>query len=34
MKEREILTVDVEAIRAKLKKRLPGIMERFERAIA
>jgi 5-methylthioadenosine/S-adenosylhomocysteine deaminase len=34
MKEREILTVDVEGIRAKLKKRLPQIMERFERAIA
>ena len=34
MKEREILTVDVEAIRAKLKERAPGIMERFERAIA
>ena len=33
MKEREILTVDVEAIRAKLKERLPGIIERFERAI-
>jgi len=34
MQEREILTVDVEAIRAKLKERLPGIMERFERSIA
>ena len=34
MKEREILTVHVEAMRAKLKERLPAIMERFERAIA
>ena len=34
MKEREILTVDVDAIHAKLKERLPAIMERFEAAIA
>ena len=34
MKEREILTVDVEGIHAKVKERLPTIMERFERAIA
>ena len=34
MKEREILTVDVEEIRRKLAVRLPVIMERFERAVA
>jgi 5-methylthioadenosine/S-adenosylhomocysteine deaminase len=34
MKEREILTVDVEEIRRRLATRLPAIMERFERAVA
>ena len=33
MKEREILTVDVEEMRAKLVQRRPIIMERFEKAV-
>lgn len=34
MKDREILTVDVEQIKARLAKRRPEIMEKFERLVA
>jgi 5-methylthioadenosine/S-adenosylhomocysteine deaminase len=34
MKEREMLTIDVEAMRAKLAIRRPVIMERFEKLVA
>jgi 5-methylthioadenosine/S-adenosylhomocysteine deaminase len=34
MKDREILTVDVEDIKARLAKRRPEIMEKFERLVA
>lgn len=34
MKDREILTMDVEALRAELTTRLPGILDRFERLVA
>ena len=34
MKDRELTTVDTEAIKAKLKERLPVIAERFERLVA
>jgi 5-methylthioadenosine/S-adenosylhomocysteine deaminase len=34
MKEREMLTIDVEAMRAKLAVRRPIIMERFEKLVA
>jgi 5-methylthioadenosine/S-adenosylhomocysteine deaminase len=33
MKEREMLTVDMEALRARLKKRRPEIMARFDAAV-
>lgn len=34
MKDREMISVDVEAVKAKLKQRLPIISERFERLVA
>jgi 5-methylthioadenosine/S-adenosylhomocysteine deaminase len=34
MKDREILTVDIEAIKSRLAKRRPEIMEKFERLVA
>ena len=34
MKDREFLTLDVEAMRARVRERLPGIVERYETAIA
>jgi 5-methylthioadenosine/S-adenosylhomocysteine deaminase len=34
MKDREILTVDVEALRARLAARRPALMERFEAGVA
>ncbi len=34
MKEREILTVDMDALRDRLSRRLPDLMERFERLVA
>jgi 5-methylthioadenosine/S-adenosylhomocysteine deaminase len=34
MEKREMKTVDTEAIKAKLKERLPVISERFEKLIA
>jgi len=34
MKDREFTTVDVEAIKAKLRERIPVISERFERMVA
>lgn len=34
MKDREFLTVDVEAMRARVRERHPGIVQRYEKAIA
>ncbi|MEF2070099.1 amidohydrolase family protein [Consotaella aegiceratis] len=34
MKDREMVSIDVEAIKAKLNERLPGISERFEKLVA
>jgi 5-methylthioadenosine/S-adenosylhomocysteine deaminase len=34
MKDREFLTLDVEAMRARVRQRYPGIVQRYESAIA